>query len=62
MLATIEAYKLTLNSVIQGHPDKALALAQIDGLIAQLQVNEDGSVDLDRPMAELVTKIRDSLR
>lgn len=59
-----DAYRLVLKSVFDGHPDRHLALAQIDGLIAQMMMNHDGSVNLqkDDPLLDVVQRIRNSLR
>ena len=59
-----EAYRLVLKCMFDGHPDRHLALAQIDGLISQMMMNHDGSVNLqkDDPLLDVVQRIRDSLR
>ena len=59
-----EAYRLVLKCVFDGHPDRHLAIAQIDGLIAQMMMNHDGSVNLQKedPLLEVVERIRRSLK
>ncbi len=63
-LATeIEALRTVLEAVMDGHPDPELALAQVDGLIAEMQVNAENSPQLQAadPLREAVEQIRANL-
>lgn len=56
----IQALRMILEVVMEGHPHRKLALTQIDGLIAEMQVNCEGSAQLQAadPLREAVEKIR----
>lgn len=59
----IEALRMVLETVMDGHPRPALALAQVDGLIAEMQVNAEGSAQLQAsdPLRVAVEHIRATL-
>lgn len=55
--------RLILDCVLDGHPDMALALLQIDQIITDLQVHANRSVELQRndPLVDCMQRIRASL-
>jgi len=58
----IEARDKVIRCIFEGHPDRHLALAQIDGLIAQMMLKPDGSVDLgDDPLRQEIEAVRAAL-
>ncbi|CAN7189673.1 hypothetical protein [Acidovorax sp. LjRoot117] len=59
----IEALMLVLQTIVDGHPRPALVLAQVDGLIAEMQVNAENSLQLQAadPLREAVEQVRANL-
>ncbi|KQO38109.1 hypothetical protein ASF19_20255 [Acidovorax sp. Leaf84] len=59
----IEALMLVLQTIVDGHPRPALVLAQVDGLIAEMQVNAENSPQLQAadPLREAVEQIKANL-
>lgn len=59
----IEALRMVLETVMDGHPDPDLALAQVDALIAELRTNMAGSLQLQAadPLRVAVENIRATL-
>lgn len=51
---------MVLEVVLKGHPNRRLALTQIDSLIAEMQVNAEDSLQLQAadPLGEAVEEIR----
>lgn len=63
-LATeIEALRMVLETVMDGHPAPELALAQVDALIAEMRTNMARSLQLQAadPLREAVENIRATL-
>lgn len=58
-----EALRLVLECVLAGHPNPRLALTQIDGLIAEMQVNAENSPQLQAadPLRLAVEAVRATL-
>lgn len=59
----IEALRTVLETVMDGHPDPELALAQVDALIAEMRKNMAGSLQLQAadPLRVAVENIRATL-
>lgn len=59
----IEALRMVLETVIDGHPDPELAVAQVDALIAEMRNNMAGSLQLQAadPLRVAVENIRATL-
>lgn len=59
----IEALMLVLQTIVDGHPRPALVLAQVDGLIAEMQVNAESSPQLQAadPLREAVEQVKANL-
>jgi len=59
----IEALRMVLETVIDGHPDPELAIAQVDALIADMRKNMAGSLQLQAadPLRVAVENIRATL-
>ena len=59
----IEALRMVLETVMDGHPDPDLAVAQVDDLIAELRKNMAGSLQLQAadPLRVAVENIRATL-
>ncbi|WP_313571062.1 hypothetical protein [Comamonas terrigena] len=55
--------RLLLDCVLDGHPDVALALLQIDQMICSLKTHADTSVELQKsdPLVDCIQRIRASL-
>lgn len=58
--AQVEALMTVLHVIVDGHPRPALVLAQVDGLIAQLQVQEEEGQDV-AALREAVEEIKAAL-
>ncbi|EWS54822.1 hypothetical protein X551_02378 [Methylibium sp. T29] len=61
--AQIDAYRFVLEAIFDGHPNKRMALAHVDGLIAEMQVNAESSIQLQvaDPLRRAVESIRADL-
>ena len=59
----IEALRMVLETVMDGHPDPDLAVAQVDALIAEMQANAANSTKLQAadPLRVAVENIRATL-
>jgi hypothetical protein len=59
----IEALRMVLEAVMDGHPDPELAIAQVDALIAEMRKNMAGSLQLQAadPLRVAVENIRATL-
>ena len=59
----IEALRMVLETVMDGHPDPELAVAQVDALIAEMRTNMARSLQLQAadPLREAVENIRATL-
>lgn len=59
----IEALRMVLETVMDGHPAPELALAQVDALIAEMRTNMARSLQLQAadPLREAVENIRATL-
>lgn len=59
----IEALRMVLETVMDGHPDPDLAVAQVDALIAEMRKNMAGSLQLQAadPLSVAVENIRATL-
>lgn len=59
----IEALRMVLETVMDGHPDPDLALAQVDALIAEMRTNMARSLQLQAadPLRVAVENIRATL-
>lgn len=59
----IEALRMVLETVMDGHPDHELAVAQVDALIAEMRKNMVGSLQLQAadPLRVAVENIRTTL-
>ena len=59
----IEALRMVLETVMDGHPDPELAVAQVDELIAEMRKNMAGSLQLQAadPLRVAVENIRATL-
>lgn len=59
----IEALRMVLETVMDGHPDPELAVAQVDALIAEMRKNMAGSLQLQAadPLRVAVEHIRATL-
>ncbi|MGV8822993.1 hypothetical protein [Methylibium petroleiphilum] len=60
----VQALEFVLACVLDGHPNRRLALTQIDGLIAEMQVNAETSMQLQvaDPLRRAVEAIRAELK
>ena len=60
----IEALKIVLGVVMDGNLNRKLALTQIEGLIAEMQVNAENSKQLQAadPLREAIEAVRASLK
>lgn len=56
----IEALMLVLQTIVDGHPRPAMVLAQVDGLIAEMQVQEEAGQDV-AALREAVEQVRANL-
>lgn len=56
----VEALMTVLQAVVDGHPRPALVLAQVDGVIAQLQVQEEEGQDV-AALREAVEQVKQVL-
>lgn len=56
----IEALRMVLETVMDGHPDPDLAVAQVDALIAEMRANAEGSAQLQAadPLRVAVESVR----
>lgn len=56
----IEALMMVLQTIMDGHPDPDLALAQVDALIAEMRKNAAGSLQLQAadPLRVAVESVR----
>lgn len=56
----IEALMMVLQTIMDGHPDPDLALAQVDALIAEMRQNAAGSLQLQAadPLRVAVESVR----
>lgn len=59
----IEALRMVLETVMDGHPNPELAVAQVDELIAEMRKNMAGSLQLQAadPLRVAVENIRATL-
>ena len=59
----IEALRMVLETVMDGHPDPELAIAQVDALIAEMRTNMARSLQLQAadPLRIAVENIRATL-
>ena len=59
----IEALRMVLETVMDGHPDPELAIAQVDALIAEMRTNMARSLQLQAadPLRVAVENIRATL-
>lgn len=56
----IEALMTVLHTIVDGHPRPALVLAQVDGLIAEMQVQEEEGQDV-AALREAVEQVKQVL-